>query len=428
MTPRPAAARRAIPPGSIVHVLDHALPELSGYSVRSHNLLRALRDHGLPVVGLAPASDAAARDEDIDGVSYARLPRRASTLGSVPRLFGLCGDLRSRLRGQQVALIHAHSPVRSGLPAFYAARRAGVPLIYDWRGIWEESGVERRSMRRGLLRYRVSRDLETWLMRRVDALAAISHGQIGEARRRGVAPDRIFHAPNGVDTDAFRPQPADAELSERYGLRGGIVIGCIGFFFAYEGIDVLVRAFAQLRSHRPDARLLLVGDGDMHDELRAQVRGLRLDAHVIMTGRVPHADVPRYYSLCDVLVYPRRRGPMMELVAPLRPLEAMSMCKPVIASDLGALREIVRDGDTGVLFAADDADSLTAALTALAADPALRDRLGAGGRRFAEQRDWRHLAAVYARVYARLLGSPRSAGAALPAPSENRPPATRLCP
>jgi PEP-CTERM/exosortase A-associated glycosyltransferase len=405
----PTAAER-MPAPVIAHVLDHALPELSGYSIRSHNILRALRSHGLPVMGMAPAAGAAPGEDEVDGVPYVRLPRRAAPFGSAASMLALFGDLRRQLASRRVVLVHAHTPVRAGLPALWAARWAGVPMVYELRGLWEESAVQRGRMARRSIRYQLSRQLETWLMRHADALAAISRGLIDEAQRRGVAGDRILYVPNGVDADHFQPRPADAALAERHRLTGKLVFGFIGFFFAYEGIDLLVRALAQIRSHVPDARLLLVGDGDMEGELRAQVSRLQLDSHVVMTGRVPHSEVQRYYSVCDVLVYPRRSSRLTRMVTPLRPLEAMAMGKPVVASDLGGLREIVRHGETGLLVAPDDPGSLAAALARLAADPVGRRRMQDGARRFAaEERNWNRLAAVYSAAYARLLGA-RAAG------------------
>ena len=395
------------PPASIVHVLDHALPELSGYSIRSHNVLRVLCGHGLPVVAMAPAPAGALREEEIDGVPYVRLPARGAALASLPRMLALFGDLRRQLAARPVRLVHAYTPVRVGLPALWAARWARVPMVYEIRGLWEETAVERGRLTPGSPRYRLSRRLEGWLMRRADGLAAISHGLIGEARQRGVAPERIFHVPNGVDARGFRPEAPDPRLVERHGLQGRVVFGFVGTFFAYEGVDVLLQAFAALRAEVPGARLLLVGDGETEAALRAEIRRLQIGADVVMTGRVPHAEVRRYYSVCDVLVYPRRRSRCTELITPLRPLEAMAMGRPVVASDLSALRELVRHGETGLLVSPDDPAALAAAMTRLATDRDYRSRLQDAARRFAaEERDWRGLAAVYAGAYARLLGAP----------------------
>ena len=393
-----------MPPPIILHVLDHALPELSGYSIRSHNLLRALCDHGIPVLALAPSAAAdRSREETLDGVPYLRSASRSSVGGPLERMIASYCEVHRQLRGRPVALVHAHSPVRTGLPAFSAARRAGVPFVYELRGLWEESAVQRRRMTRRSAAYQLSRLLETWLMRRVDGLTAISHGLIAEAQRRGVAARRIVHVPNGVDAETFRPRLPDAELTARHGLGGSIVFAFIGFFFAYEGVERLVRVWPRVRDRVPNACLLLVGDGDEQPALQAQVRRLGPAANVVMAGQVPHADIPRYYSLADVVVYPRQRARSTELTTPLRPLEAMAMGKPVVASDLGGLREIVQHGRTGLLVAADDDAALAAALTELALDANRRARLGEQARRFAAEERWTRLADVYAATYARLL-------------------------
>jgi PEP-CTERM/exosortase A-associated glycosyltransferase len=410
-----SAAPRSTPPPVILHVFDHALPEWSGYSIRSHNVLRALRARGLPVVGVAPSTSAVRFEEEVDGVPYVRLPH-ASGLGNLARMLRLYGDLRRQCAGRSVALVHAHNPARTGIPALWAARRARLPIVYELHGLWEEAAVGRRRMRPHSVRYRLGRQLETSLMRRVDVLAAISRGLIDEARRRGVAAERIVHVPNCVDAHRFRPRDPDVELVDRHALHDKIVLGFIGSFFAYEGIEVLIRAFALLVRQFPAARLLLVGDGDVHGELCAEIERRQLQQHVVMPGRVSHAEVPRYYSICDVLVYPRPRSRLTEMVTPLRPLEAMAMGRAVVASDLGALREMVQHGATGLLVSPDDAAGLAAALATLAADPGLRRRLGEGARRFVvEERDWRSLAGVYEAAYARLLGAPATADATVTA-------------
>ena len=123
-------------------------------------------------------------------------------------------------------------------------------------------------------------------------------------------------------------------------------------------------------------------------------------------GRVHHGDVARYYGAIDILVYPRRRMRLTELVTPLKPLEAMAQRKPVVASDVGGHRELMRDSETGYLFAADSAEALAARLEAAIADPAGRAKVGANGRRFVEEeRTWDANVGRYAAIYEQLLGS-----------------------
>jgi glycosyltransferase involved in cell wall biosynthesis len=138
------------------------------------------------------------------------------------------------------------------------------------------------------------------------------------------------------------------------------------------------------------------------------VARLGLADAVVFTGRVPHAEVARYYDLVDAFVYPRLSMRLTDLVTPLKPLEAMAQGRLVVASDVGGHRELIRDGETGVLFRAGDAAALARAVESLFAN---RDRwpaLQAAGRRFVEQeRNWRASVARYEAVYARAIAARR---------------------
>jgi len=127
---------------------------------------------------------------------------------------------------------------------------------------------------------------------------------------------------------------------------------------------------------------------------------------VVFAGTVPHQEIPRWYSVCDVLVYPRRLGTQTALVTPLKPLEAMAMGKPVVAAAVGGLQELIRDGETGLLCPPEDPAALATSLLELAAAPGRRAALAAGARSFVcNERDWTHLAPLYERVYRSLVSS-----------------------
>jgi glycosyltransferase involved in cell wall biosynthesis len=155
---------------------------------------------------------------------------------------------------------------------------------------------------------------------------------------------------------------------------------------------------------RPAIKVLLVGGGPQEQALRAQVERMGLNERVVFTGRVPNAQIDRYYSLIDVLAYPRHRIRLTDLVTPLKPLEAMAQGRLLVASDIGGHRELIEHGRTGMLFAPDDATSLAQAVLRLLGDPELQRALIAQGRAFVEtQRNWPASVARYDAVYARLL-------------------------
>jgi glycosyltransferase involved in cell wall biosynthesis len=185
------------------------------------------------------------------------------------------------------------------------------------------------------------------------------------------------------------------------------VLGFIGSFYAYEGLDLLLEALPEMLAKRPEVRLLLVGGGPQDAALKAQAQALGIADKIVFTGRVPHAEVNRYYDLVDVLVYPRHSMRLTELVTPLKPLEAMAQGRLLVASDVGGHKELIRDGETGVLFKAGDAKRLAAATLDLLSKPETWSGMRQRGRGFVEnERNWRVSVSNYPAVYERLLAAP----------------------
>jgi len=399
----------------VAHVVEHALPEVSGYSVRSHNLLRASQRGGRRVLAIVPRIGAGEPElSHLDEVPYLHLPCGRSLasisghLTSLPRFWSL---LATALRQHDAALVHAHSPVRMGMAALRAGRRVGIPVVYELRGLWEDTAVLRGNTHRASLRSWGNRVLETNVLRRSDGVVAISRGLASEALKRGVRAQSLAYAPNGVEAGRFTPKAPDPELIGRFDLAGRFVIGYLGFFPRYEGVDILVRAFAAVAAKHPQSVLLLVGEGDMGDELRGLVRELGVADQVRFAGRAESHAVPAMYQLCDVLAYPRRSSRVTELVSPLKPLEAMASARAVVASRVGGLSELVTHEDSGLLCAPDDVASLAATLVRLVESPELVERLRLRGQCVAEELTWDRSVEGYEGLYARLLAGRQARGA-----------------
>lgn len=385
----------------ILHVLDHGLPLQSGYTFRTRAILTAQMAQGwevAAVTGVRQGSPAAA-SETIDGIDFHRTGPSAlpGLAGEIAALALRVGKVADRFRPD---VIHAHSPVMGALAALAAARRRGLPLVYEIRAFWEDAAVGNGTGREGSARYRATRALETWAARRADHVAVICEGLKHDLIARGIDPARILVSPNGVDLGLFgAPVSRDAALAADLAL-GEEVVGFIGSFYDYEGLDDLIAAMPALVAARPAAQLLLVGGGPMEASLRAQAAASPVAERIRFVGRVPHAQVERYYSLVDVLAYPRKRMRLTDLVTPLKPLEAMAQRKLVAASDVGGHRELIRDGDTGTLFAADDPAAAARALAALLGDrsqwEARRTRAATFVR---EERNWSSNIRRYQPVY-----------------------------
>jgi PEP-CTERM/exosortase A-associated glycosyltransferase len=393
----------------ILHVLDHSIPLHSGYTFRTAALLREQRALGWETHHVTSPKQGRmdAFSEEVEGLTFHRTQAAQGLLARSPLVkeWRLMRQLLKRL--EQVAcevnpdLIHAHSPVLNALPALKVGRKLGIPVVYEIRAFWEDAAVDHGSTHEGSLRYRLTRALETRAIRKAAHVFTICEGLRADIVARGVPASKVTVIPNAVDVQAFQlARPAEPALQQRWGLAGRTVIGFIGSFYAYEGLDLLIGAMPALLQARPDACLLLVGGGPQEASLKAQVEALNLQNHVVFTGRVPHKEVNLYYDLIDVLAYPRHSMRLTELVTPLKPLEAMAQGHVFVASDVGGHRELVEHNKTGVLFKADDANALVAALLDLMARKETWPTMRANGRHFVESvRNWRNSVAHYQSPY-----------------------------
>ena len=344
-------------------------------------------------------------DETVEGLRFFR----TQSLPSGPPLLREWGEVRA-LSDRIVALhrewpfdlIHAHSPALNGLAGARAAKKLGLPFVYEIRAFWEDAAVGNGTGREGSARYRLTRALENYVVKRADRIAVICEGLRNDLVSRGVAAEKIFVSPNGVDMELFgNPPPPDSVLAAELGLTEKKVIGYIGSFYDYEGIDDLIAAMPLMHS---DAHLLLVGGGPMEAALRAQAEHSPAKGRIHFVGRVPHEEVKRYYSLVDILAYPRKKMRLTDLVTPLKPLEAMAQGRLVAASSVGGHRELIEDGFTGTLFAPDDPAAAAKSLDALLGDTESWPVRKANARDFvAKERNWQRNIVRYDPVYHSLL-------------------------
>jgi len=397
-----------------LHIFDHSIPLHSGYTFRSREILRHQRAMGWdtqhitsPKQGPSPGPR-----EEVDGLLFYRSGEPKGLLSRLPVVnqYAIVRQLSKRLeevaRATQPNILHAHSPSLNGIAALKVAKRLDLPVVYEVRAFWEDAAVDHGTSSEGGLRYRLTRELETWVLRRADAVTTICAGlRNAIIDERGVHPEDITVIPNAVDISRFQPDAhPDPGLARSLGLDAGPVVGFIGSFYAYEGLDLLIQAMRGVLHTIPNARLLLVGGGLQDQALRDQATALGIADQVVFTGRVPHDQVGRYYDLVDIFAYPRHSMRLTDLVTPLKPLEAMASGRLVVASDVGGHKELIRDRETGYLFPAGDADALATTLIELLQAQDRWPSLKRNGRRFVEQeRNWAKSIARYEPVYQGLL-------------------------
>ena len=397
----------------ILHVYDHSIPLHSGYTFRSRAILEQQRALGWETFHLTSPKHYIDSDpkETVDGLEFYRTPKPAGFVSRLPVInqFAVSSATAKRLKeiipGIKPDILHAHSPALNGLAALSAGKKFGLPVVYEIRAFWEDAAVDHGTSREGGLRYRMTRALETHVIKNADAVTTICEGLRKDIIQRGIPENKVTVIPNAVDISRFNVGgESDKALQTNLGLDGKQVLGFIGSFYAYEGLPLLLEALPAVLEKSPDVRVLLVGGGPDEAKLKSACVRLKIEDKVVFTGRVPHDEVQKYYDLVDILVYPRYSMRLTELVTPLKPLEAMAQGRLLIASDVGGHHELIRDGETGRLFRAGDATALAETILDVLGSRNYWPAIKAAGRYFVEQeRNWAASTARYKNIYEGLL-------------------------
>ncbi|MCZ0858943.1 glycosyltransferase [Actinomyces israelii] len=389
VVPSPAwsgPARRARP--RVLHVLTNSLPRTqSGYAVRSHAVLRsqvtagiearAVTRVGYPVtVGLVGA----AREDRVDGVIYRRLLPARLAPTSAARLVQMTRLLAREVEEFRPDVLHTTTNYQNALVTRAVARSYGLPWVYEMRGVLEYTWVARRPAAQeaealASERFSMLRAKETEMAVEADAVIVLSRVQREDLIARGIPAERISVVPNAVEApvlEAPRLLPADAR--QAVGLpRAGFWVGSVSSLVDYEGFGVLLRAVARCREQGADVRCALAGDGVSRPGLAALAADLGLGGEVcVLPGRVDHRLALDWYQVLDVFCVPRLDTPVCRMVTPLKPLTAMALGRPVVASALPALAEVIEPG-CGRSFPPGDAEALARILTAMATGGPDRD-------------------------------------------------------
>ncbi len=404
----------------VLHLLDHSLPQYSGYSFRSRYILRGLKGMGADVAVVTSARHGAeaGHEESFDEIPHFRTPRPMSVWDRLQLKIPfwkeriMTGAMAHRLeevaRSFRPDLIHAHSPFFNGQAAVAVGRRLGIPVVYEIRAFWEDDAVDKGKITEDGFVYRQVRRLESDVTRAADAVVCICEGLRSDLVARGLPAEKITVVKNGVEPETFQPREKPRVLQTRYGFEGKRVLAFIGSFFFYEGLTDLVRAVDRLRRERDDFVVMLVGSGEDTPNVETLVRELGLDDVVRLTGRVPHDEVQDHYALGDVFVYPRRSKRLTEKVTPLKPLEAMAMERCTLGSDVGGIRELFEECGVGETYRAGDFDDLHALLHRALdrSDEALREEGRQGREAVRRIRTWDRTLVPVKDLYETLLGHP----------------------
>lgn len=344
----------------------------------------------------------AAGEDTVDGVSYRRL--LPSRLARTPdaRLLQEAQELLAVALEFRPEILHTTTHFANGLVVGAVAKALDIPWVYEVRGQLADTWASTRGDdAKASERYVSFQESEARVMADAGAVVTLGAAMLEGIVAQGIPAEKVVLAPNAVGGD-FLDEPCTPEAARTaLGLDPALnYIGTVSSLVDYEGFDDLIDAFAILAPTHPSLRVLLVGGGTASPALQSQAARLGLADKVLFTGRVPRERAATYHQAMDIFVVPRKDLAVTRAVTPMKPFEALASARPVVASDLPALREIVHDGVNGALSPPDDPPGLARALAKLLADSPLRRLLGSQGRQdVLDNRTWAANAQCYERKY-----------------------------
>lgn len=398
-------------PNRIAYVLHNSFPYSSGgYATRAFGIAEGLKSHGFEVINinrpgfpLDIKDDLNAEDvpetEMIEGHKYVR-SLSTSRRGKTPYDYMLeaADILEERFIEYRPQYVIAASNHITAIPSLIAAKRLGIPFYYEVRGLWEITRVSREPEFEKKPAYTVQVLLETLAAKNATHVFTLTHSMVNELVRRGVEEEAISLVPNSCSPENLIPKERDIDLVSKLNIPTDVpVIGYIGTFVQYEGLDDLAEACAILKLKGVPFRLLLVGNENASGQdvgpITAKISELAntygFNDWLIMPGRIPFEEVESYYSLIDIAPFPRKPQPVCELVSPMKPLEALAMKKAVLVSSVQALKEMIVEDKTGLVFEKGNISDLADKLQFLIDNEGLRKTLGENGRVWVKvERNW----------------------------------------
>lgn len=391
---------------------DLGIPVLGrkGASVHVRGLVTAFRRGGHQVVVAAPMFNKSLwEDPAILEVPCVELKPTTSTVAAVAALrevqhtlgleTSLPGEMRRVLFNREIGLelkrkfendppdfIYERASLHGTVGATLA-RELDVPFLLELNA---PLALE-QSTYRGLILEPLAVEAERVAFTQADAVLTVSAALRDHVLSFGVEPDRVHLFPNGVDPALFQPGPPDPAVREKFGLASQPIVGFVGGLRPWHGVELLPDVLQRLARHRPDVRLVVVGDGPLRPAMQSRLRELGLSGQSVFTGSLPHAAVASLIRQFDVAIAPYPPPNHAFYFSPLKLFEYMACGVPVVAAELGQIAELVRHEETGLLCPPGNIEALATACERLLADAELRRCMGEAAAKLVQtQFTWDH--------------------------------------
>jgi len=269
--------------------------------------------------------------------------------------------LLSRIKSSAPDMIYERYSLNT-LCGIWASRRCRIPIVLE-----VNAPLYHEQKQLGALRFRsLARYSERWACSNSTWTITVSEVLKSILTQEGVPAKKIVVMPNGIDTNKFNPHVSGKTIRKKYGIDSKTVLGFVGWFRPWHGLDKLMRSMHEFRFADKGLDLLLVGDGPAYGDLYtfAEKKGLLSNIH--FTGPVPHNEIPNYIAAMDIVIQPFAT----EYACPMKIIEYLGMGKCIVAIDQANIRELIEDGVTGFLFK--NTKTMASIITKLISNPQLR--------------------------------------------------------
>jgi glycosyltransferase involved in cell wall biosynthesis len=390
---------------SVLYMVSSTMPiKTNGYTVRTHNILKNLTKKGINVVCVnRPIISRHKKIEHIihDNIKYIIPYVNNVKKPEIDNIFtkeyttAYWDIIKKICRDYEFDIVHACSNYVNPLVGYKLSRKNNIPLIYEVRGLWHLSKLSNNPKWKNSDAFKKYLALENAVMDVSDHIFVISPEVGEELNVDNKYNDKISIAPNCVDTRFLKPLKKDLVLFNKYNKEKFFLIGYVGSVVNYEGIEYLVKSIKYLKDLDKKCKLIIVGKGTTiackktYQLLIDLVSDLDVKDRVIFTGDIPYEDIRSYYSIIDLICLPRKGCQVCELVTPLKPFEAMSMGKPLLASNVNPLLRIIDHKSTGLIHEKDDVGDIVDKIIMIMDDKNLLNHLKKNSRKWViENRKW----------------------------------------
>lgn len=397
----------------VLYVAGNSLPYTnSGYSKRTHSLAKAVQSSGVAitvltrlgypsVVGVAVSKAA----ETVESLRYERNMQWRFPCGPRKEFEYAKEGIVEAARRHNATILHTTTSFKNAIVVAAAAQELHLPWIYETRGEIEKtwlthSTYDRTSRTEESEHYRLWRAKEVEAASAADGVVTLSNLAARRLIRKGIAGGDICVAPNSAEDDLFKRVVSVDEARRLTGVEGDFIVGTVTSVVEYEGLDTMIRALPHLPN---SVKFLVVGDGTDRPRLEELTSDLGLSDRVTFVGRQPQDEIVPWYRTLDVFVVPRTNSPVCRTVTPIKPLAAMALGIPVVASDLPALQEVT--GGLATYFEPENPEALAAAIRTVMRGP----HLGRQAQEWAKGRTWSQIGYIlrdfYSEIESRRLAS-----------------------